>query len=191
MASATMRRTYRTPGVVNGSLAYDFDTLERRLEGIAPMEPDMYTAPMEETPAEVISKAREQAKAQVRTAEHVSPLAIFGFAALTVMLTVMVLAYVELATISSNVVQLKDQVATLQTEQVALQARYEKAFDLAGVKEAALAAGMSQPSDSQMYYIDLSAPDNAVVYAPAEGNGLNEVLPAMGRAVQAAVEYFR
>ena len=191
MASATMRRTYRTPGVVNGSLAYDFDTLERQLEGIAPLEPDMYTAPMEETSADVISKAREQAKAQVRTTERVSPVATLSFAALTVMMSLIVFAYVELTTISQNVVQLKAQVSTLQTEQVALQAQYEKAFDLAGVKEAAMAAGMVQPSDSQMYYIDLSAPDNAVVYASAEQDGLNKVLPALGQAVQTAVEYFR
>ena len=61
-----MKKTYHTPGVINGSLAYDFDALERRLEGIAPLEPDMYTAPMEETPAEVISKAREQAQNSTR-----------------------------------------------------------------------------------------------------------------------------
>jgi len=191
VASATMRRAYHTPGVVNGSLAYDFDTLERRLDGIAPLEPDMYTAPMEETPAEVISKAREQAKAQVRTAERISPVAILSFAALTVMMALIVFSYVELTTISQNVVQLKAQVGTLQTEQVALKARYEQAFDLAGVKEAAMAAGMALPCDSQMYYIDLSAPDHAVVYASEEQGGLSKVLPALGQAVQTAVEYFR
>ena len=56
MASAAMKRkTYRTPGVINGSLAYDLDTLERRLE--TSLEPDLYVPPREETAAEVISKA--------------------------------------------------------------------------------------------------------------------------------------
>ena len=116
MASATMRKTYRTPGVVGGSLAYDFDALERQLDGIAPLEPDMYTAPLVETPADVISRAREQAKARVRTPERVSPAAVLGFAALTVMLAMLVLCYVELTSISNEVVAMQKQVSELQTQ---------------------------------------------------------------------------
>ena len=188
MASAAMRR-YRTPGVVDGSLAYDFDALERRLEGIAPLEPDMYTAPLVETPADVISRAREQARARVRAPERVSPVAVLGFAALAVMMAALVLCYVELTAISDDVVAMQKQVSALQTEQVRLQAEYEQAFDLAGVKEAAEAAGMTQPSDSQMYYIDLSAPDSAVVYGGAARE--DSLLATLGRAFEAAVEYFR
>ena len=189
MASAAMRRSYRTPGVVNGSLAYDFDTLERRLEGIAPLEPDMYTAPLVETPADVIARAREQAKEQVRAPERVSAAAVLGFAALTVMLAMLVFCYVELTAISNEVVAMQKQISTLQTEQVRLQAEYEQAFDLAGVKEAATAAGMTQPSDSQLYYIDLSAPDSAVVYSGAEQE--EGFLPTLVRTFETAVEYFR
>ena len=190
MASAAMRRTYRTPGVVNGSLAYDFNTLERKLEGIPSLEPDMYTAPLVETPADVISRAREQAKAQVRQAERVSPVAILGFAALTVLLSLTLFCYVELSSISKNVVSLQNQVSELETQQVVLLAQYERAFELASVKEAAMAAGMSLPSDSQIYYIDLSAPDSAEVYS-SEEEGLDGLLQTLVQAVQTAVEYFR
>ena len=190
MASAALRRTYRTPGVVNGSLAYDFDTLERRLEGIPSLEPDMYTAPMVETPADIIARAREQAKAQVRPAERVSPVAVLGFAALAVLLSLTLFCYVELSSISKNVVSLQSQVSELETQQVILLAQYERAFELAGVKEAALEAGMSLPSDRQNYYVDLSAPDSAEVYT-SEKEGLNGLLPALVQAVQTAVEYFR
>ena len=46
MATATARRKYNTPGVVNGSLAYDFKTLERQLENTGYMEPDGLTRPI-------------------------------------------------------------------------------------------------------------------------------------------------
>ena len=78
MATATARRKYNTPGVVNGSLAYDFKTLERQLENTGYMEPDGLTRPMEETPADVIAHARESAKAKVRPAQHVSPVMVLG-----------------------------------------------------------------------------------------------------------------
>ena len=61
MASAAAKRTYNTPGVVNGSLAYDFKTLERQLENTGYMEPDGLTRPMEETPADIIAHAHESA----------------------------------------------------------------------------------------------------------------------------------
>ena len=190
MASAAVkRRTYRTPGVVNGSLAYDFDTLERRLE--RSLEPDLYVPPREETAAEVISKAREQTKARMRAPEWISPVAVAGFAVLTVMLAAMVFFYVELMTIGSSVVTMQNQLTALQAEQVSLQARYEQAFDLTNVKEAATAAGMVQPSDSQLYYIDLSTPDNATVYTTETGSGARNALRMLVGAVQTAVEYFR
>ena len=55
---------------------------------------------------------------------------------------------------------------------------------------AAVAPGMSQPSDSQIYYIDLSEPDSATVYSQ-EGSGLEKLLAAVGQWLGAAVEYFR
>ena len=190
MATAAAKRKYNTPGVVNGSLAYDFQTLERRLEDTGYMEPDRLTRPMEETPADVIAHARESAKAKVRTAQRVSPAMVLGFAATAVMLVMLVMSYVELTTISASVVDKQAQLEELETKQVSLITQHERAFDLSGVKEAAAAAGMSQPSDSQIYYIDLSEPDSATVYSQEE-DGLGRMLSALGRWLGAAVEYFR
>lgn len=188
-SAAAKKRSYRTPGVVNGSLAYDFNTLERRLE--SSLEQELYVPPREESAAEVISKAREQTKAQIRAPEWVSPAAVAGFAVLTLLLAALVFSYVELMTIGSSVVTMQNQLTALQAEQVSLQARYEQAFDLTNVKEAATAAGMVQPSDSQLYYIDLSTPDNATVYREAAGGGAKDVLGLLFQAIQMAVEYFR
>ena len=190
MATAAVRRKYNTPGVVNGSLAYDFKTLERQLENTGYMEPDRLTRPMEETPADVIAHAHESAKAKVRTAQRVSPAMVLGFAAVAAMLVMLVMSYVELTTISASVVEMQSQLQELETRQVTLITQHERAFDLSSVKEAALAAGMSQPSDSQIYYIDLSEPDSATVYSQEE-SGIGEVFSMLGQWIRAAVEYFR
>ena len=191
MATAAVRRKYRTPGVVNGSLAYDFDALERQLERTGRPERDFaYAPPMEETPADVIARAHESAKARVRPAQHLSAVMVLGFTAAAVMMVLLVLSYVELTGISSSVVQMRQQAAQLQEQQVALMNRYEQAFDLTSVKEQALAAGMSLPSESQIYYIDLSDPDSVEVYEP-RADGLAGVLEQVEETVRAAVAYFR
>ena len=58
------------------------------------------------------------------------------------------------------------------------------------VKEAATEAGMSQPSDSQIYYIDLSEPDSATVYSQEE-SGFGKILSMLGQGICTVVEYFR
>lgn len=191
MASVAARKKYyHTPGVVNGSLAYDFDALERQLDTTGHMGSDFYAPPMEETAADVIARAHESTKAKVRPAQHVSPVILLGFVAVAVMMTMMIMCYVELTNISNRVVSMRQEVETLETQQITLMTKYEQAFDLTSVKEAALAAGMSLPSDSQIYYIDLSDPDNAQVYTQESG-GLEGLLEKAGQGIEAIVEYFR
>ena len=65
--------------------------------------------------------------------------------------------------------KLQSELSDLETQNVSLTAQYEQTFDLSTVKEAAEAAGMSKPSSSQIYYIDMSGADSAVVYQQAGG----------------------
>ncbi len=191
MAVATAaRRRHNKPEVINGSLAYDFRSLERQLEDTGRMDPDLYTAPLQETAADVISRARAHTKARVRVGQRLSPVIALGYTALAALMVLLVMSYVELAAISSNVVSMQEELSELQEDQRALQVKYEQAFDLTSVKESAEAAGMSQPSESQIYYIDLSDPDNAVVYQDQE-SGLMAFLERLGERLYAAVEYFR
>ena len=73
---------------------------------------------------------------------------------------------------------------------MALTARHEQMFDLSAVKEAAEAAGMSKPSGSQIYYIDLSRGDSAVVYQQKETSVLSRLLTSLNHGFYAVVEYF-
>jgi len=106
-------------------------------------------------------------------------------------LAVMVLmGYIQLTIISDEVVSLQNQLEELQTENVTLTAQHEQMFDLATVKEVAEAAGMSKPSSSQIYYIDLSEGDSAVVYQQEESNLLSRLLTSLNHGIYAVVEYF-
>jgi hypothetical protein len=70
-------------------------------------------------------------------------------------------------------------------------AEYEQMFDLATVREAAEAAGMSKPSASQICYLDLTGGDHAVVYQKEASSALSHVLTSVNYGVGAVVEYFR
>ena len=51
---------------------------------------------------------------------------------------------------------------------------------------------LSYPTSEQSVYIDLSEPDNAVVYDNTEGTGgITGFFQAVGELIAAAVEYFR
>ena len=175
-------------GRVEGNLAYDFDYEQRR-------EQRSRTRRKEETrPAPAPVQRREQrAQTTVRTRprQKISLVSLFGFATVVAMVVALVMSYAQLAKISDNVVSMKSELSALQEEHVSLLTQYEKTFDLASIKEAAEAAGMSKPSASQIYYVDLSAPDSVVVYQQSGTNVLSRIFTSLGHGVCSVVEYFR
>lgn len=171
--NSVKHRYYNTPGVVDGNLARELNTdeLRRRLESSGQLDFDQQYRKRKESQAELIARQRAKAKAMVRPAEKASLLPVIGFISVAVLMVGLLMCYVEINAISGNIVEMKQQISQLEVEQVSLMARYEQAFDTATVKEAAQAAGMSMPSDSQIYYIDLPGQDQAVAYR-AEGSGV-------------------
>ena len=175
---AQQRRRPNT--MVYGNLAYDLDTLasQRQLEEAA--RPERQSQPQQ--------APRHRTAARPR--QRVSPLALCAVGALAAMAVVLVMGYIQLTIISDVVVSLQNQLEELQTENVTLTAQHEQMFDLATVKEVAEAAGMSKPSSSQIYYIDLSEGDSAVVYQQEESNLLSRLLTSLNHGIYAVVEYF-
>ena len=170
MAAARELR-YNSRSAVYGDLAYDLDreVRERALRHAG-------EAPRHRTAA--------------RPRQRVSPLVLCAVGALAAMAVVLVMGYIQLTIISDEVVSLQNQLEELQTENVTLTAQHEQMFDLATVKEVAEAAGMSKPSSSQIYYIDLSEGDSAVVYQQEESNLLSRLLTSLNHGIYAVVEYF-
>ena len=117
--------------------------------------------------------------------------AVLGFAFVGALMVATLLCYVRINSISRSIVSMKERISVLQVEQVALLTQYEQAFDLSSVKEAAEAAGMTIPSESQIYYIDLPGEDQAVSYTGRDGGLLDRVLTGLSRAMYAVVEYFQ
>ncbi|MCI2056506.1 MAG: hypothetical protein LKJ86_05075 [Oscillibacter sp.] len=181
MAAAT--REVRYPSATYGSLAYDLDrdVLEHELR---------HAGEARRETAAAAPRVRSISHAQTRTRQHVSVVSVLGFAAVVAMAVLVLMSYIQLTEISSSVVELKSQLSTLQTENVTLTAQYQQMYDLSTVKEAAENAGMAKPGNSQIYYIDLSGGDNAVVYQKKDPGVLSRLLTSLNHGMYAVVEYF-
>ena len=181
MAAAARDTRYRGKQAVNGSLAYDLDYAARerdlRRAGRAP-------------------KAREKARVYeaprvlLRARQYVSPLAVLSVSAIMGLALLLLMNYVQLTRLSAETVKLQSQLAELETENTDLTARYQQMFDMASVKEAAEAAGMSKPSSTQMSRLDLSAGDSAVAYQQKKPGLFSRILSSLHGGVYAVVEYF-
>lgn len=124
---------------------------------------------------------------QVREAGKVSPFAVAGFLAVGVLAALLVMSCMRLAVVNDESVQLRSQLSELKEEEAKLLTQYELAYDLQEIEEMLTADGtMVKPSSSQMVVLDLSEPDNVVVYDQAEdaagtlekaGSWLKNLLP--------------
>lgn len=187
MASAARELRYGG-GAVYGDLAYDlgWEELEHNLRHAGEL-------PRQQEAAEVRAeqpKVRRAEKVQVRQKQKLSLFAVLGFGAVAVMAVMLLFHYIQLTQLSTEVVSLKRELAVLETEHVTLTTQYERMYDLETVKAAAEAAGMSKPSSSQIFYIDLSDGDSAVVYQTEEPDILSRLLTSLNHGVYAVVEYF-
>ena len=188
------RRTARQMNqrYVSGSLAYDYDYLEREQRRREERERREYAERrMREKRPAPRRRAAEQPKQKRRERIRVSNTVVLGFGVAAVMVIALLMSYAQLSMISQEVVREQKRLTVLQEEHVKLVARYERTFDLTSIKEAAEASGMAKPSASQIYYVDLSAPDNVVLYGNGDGNPLKHVFAAVGQNVGTIVEYFK
>ncbi|MGM9662972.1 MAG: hypothetical protein ACI3WR_07790 [Oscillospiraceae bacterium] len=195
MAEQKKRRTdqqeYRARSTY-GDLAYDLDYAEReyrlRHAGEEQQEREPYMRPA----AKPREDARRQTAARPRRAVRLSPALTLCSVAILGTLFMIILGCVALSQLSSQIVELKEQVSELSQENVDLTTKHELTFDLSSIKQQAEAAGMSKPSDSQTYYLDLSGDDNAVVHeTAAEPGPLRALAASLKQSVCAVVEYFR
>ena len=189
MARRDMRKMNYRP--VSGNLAYDYDRLEREERRRREQEEREYVERLTRQATQKRSIRRKTETAPRRRERiRVSPLSVMGFAVVAVLAVMLLMSYAQLATISNQVVRQQKELTSLEEEHVKLVSRYERTFDLAAIKEAAESAGMAKPSSSQVYYIDLSAPDNVVLYQHEE-TVLERVTASVGRNMASIVEYFK
>ena len=174
-------------GATYGSLAYDLDALarEKQLDEAGKL-PQKKVRPAQ---PEVQPVQRRQSAA--RAAVRPSPVLLLGTVLVVGMVIALMLCYVKLTGISDNVSSIKREISALEEEHVALLTEYERTFDLATVKAAAEAAGMSKPSSGQIQYIDLSGADSVEVYAAGGAAALNGFTDKAESRWAYVLEYFR
>ena len=174
-------------GATYGSLAYDLDALarEKQLDEAGKL-PQKKVRPAQ---PEVQPVQRRQSAA--RAAVRPSPVLLLGTVLVVGMVIALMLCYVKLTGISDNVSSIKREISALEEEHVALLTAYERTFDLATVKAAAEAAGMSKPSSGQIQCIDLSGADSVEVYAAGGAAALNGFTEKAESLWAYVLEYFR
>lgn len=132
-------------------------------------------------------------KVQVREAGRVSVFAVVGFLAVGIFAVLLLMTYVELTVISEDVVTMKSQMEVLKTEEARLRAQYELAYDLNSIENTMTASGaMVKPQSSQIFYVDLSAPDSVTYFQQEEPvAGLRGAWESLRSVWGNVVEYFR
>lgn len=162
MAAEARRRTTRYE--TYGSVAYD-----PVWEGGAVAAPGREEVLRPRPKVRPKERTLARPRVQVREAGKVSPFAVVGFLSVGVLAVLLLMSCVRLTVISDETVQLRSQLAQLEKEEAKLLTQYELAYDLRQIEEQLTADGtMVKPSSNQMVVLDLSEPDNVVVYDQTE-----------------------
>ena len=126
----------------------------------------------------------------MREAGEVSPFAVIGFAAVGVFAALLIFSYAQFV-MANDAVTLRNDLKTLQAENVTLSARYEQVFDMERI-QAAVGDTMVRPTEEQIVYLDLSEPDSVVLYGEEEtASGIQGALQGFKNIVHELTEYFR
>ena len=184
MASAARDLRYNRNSYVSDNLARELDREVREREFRHAGEPRR-----EEAAAPKV-RTRAAERPLVRERQRVSWVSVTGFAAVVVMAVMVLFCYVQLTQISSQVVALKKQLDVLEVDNAALTVQYQQMYDLSTVKEVAEAAGMAKPRASQIYYVDLSSGDSAVVCQQEDPGVLSTAAARISEGFSALLEYF-
>lgn len=182
---ATRRRnqtlSYRTYGSVAYAPAYDGSAVR------APGQEEVLQPKPRVRPKE---RALTRTQVQVRPAGQVSVFTVLGFLVVGVFAALLLFSYSQYTVVADQVVSLRQELSTLQTENATLTAEYEKVFDMERI-QAAVGGTMVRPSAGQIEYIDLSEPDSVELYADQGSTGLMGVLQGLGDVISEVIEYFR
>ena len=119
--------------------------------------------------------ARE--RVNLRPQEAVSVIPVLGLLVVAIACVLIIQGYSQLNSIYAETVQARSQLQVLQQEGKTLTAQYEEIFDKAALDAAIEASGSSlgEVKNNQKVYVDLSEPDNAVVYKDLDHSILNRL----------------
>lgn len=175
MAEAVRKRSSYDP---YRNISYAYDGAAARV-----LEPEVaQPRPRKRTHARPRQEELTRPQVATREAGKVSLFAVGGFAAVAVLAVCILLSYVQLSSISHEMVELNSDLTTLRSEEATLRARYELAYDLRSIETTMTADGsMSRPQSGQIVYVDMTEPDSVILYERSQekttfGDGLREIV---------------
>ena len=169
--AASAAKTKYGQGAVYGSLAYDFNHPELYQEEYS-AAPGRVARPKPRTQTQTQTKVHTRARNVVHTKQSIAPMSIAGMLIAAFLCAIAIMAQAQLVGISDESVSLQSELDQLEEQQAKLKIRYESAFNMSDIEDYAIKSlGMQKPRADQIFYIDTSAPDKAVVIADAEENG--------------------
>lgn len=120
----------------------------------------------------------------LREQERVSLLAVAGFAMIAMLAVAVLASHVQLNGIYARTVAAQSALTQLESDYAKLEAQDQEIFDNERLSKAAANADLVKPGINQQVYLELSDPDNAVVYQQGDG------VPLVERAVQGLRAFF-
>ena len=181
MATAVKRRSRYTNYSRVPYDAYD-GSAARQLQREEVLRPRPMVRPRE--------RAVVRPRVRVREAGLVSPFAVVGFLAVGVFAVLLLFSYVQLTTISQQVVELRSEMTALQSEEAKLRTAYELSYDLSSIEETMTAR--VRPQNGQVVYVDLSEPDTVTFFNQDEAAaGLDGMFESVKSIASEIVAYFQ
>lgn len=185
----------RGPAAYDGTAALKMDapaapTKPRwRLPRRKPTEKIEKSAKREKPPAPPQAAGSGAAGWLARTGRWTVPGAILALAVVTLVIVVTLASYAQLVMVNDQVVELRDSLSQLQSEETQLAAQYELAYDLQAIEQQLLASGeMMQIQPWQSYTLELAEPDSVEYYQGT--NVLQQVTSFFQGLATAVREYF-
>ena len=174
-----------------GAVAYDGTAA---LKMTAPEAPTKKHRFLRRKPAGKVKKTEKIEKTETAERSGLSWLAKSGQwtvpgAMVAIVLILTLASYAQLVVVNDQVVELRDSLSQLQSEQTQLAAQYELAYDLQAIEQQMLASGeMIQVQDWQTYTLELAEPDTVEYY---QGSDVFQQIASFFQNLVAAVqEYF-
>lgn len=179
MAADERRRYDRT---TEGNVAYDLNYQRNAVP--VPDGGEPYPQPRRQTRTRSGEVARRRmttrTRVRLRPRESVAVFPIVGFALAAVLAVMVLVSNVQLNSVYSRTVSLQSQLTQLQTEGEKLRAEYEAVFNQEMLNEAVKKAGTLTPANSnQIVYVELSDPDNVIVYNQEEKTEIERFLDSV------------
>ncbi len=143
--------------------------------------PEVYERPKENAAVRTVPKTAPRA--------YVSLLAVVGFVFIVILEMIVVVSFVKLTSISSDIYELNEQLTALEKENKALTIAYESTFKLEAIEEyAENILGMEKESLGQVKYLDSQYEDHAVIVGDGVESG--SILTKVKNFFKGFAEYF-